>query len=56
MNLKNNLGSDEMYKHIWLTLLLNPSVMLDVDDPVELRQRANYHYFALDNDHDYQAD
>ena len=49
VNIKNNLTSEEMYKHIWLTLLLNPIVTIAVEAPQELENYEGYNYFMVDD-------
>ena len=49
VNIENNLASEEMYKHIWLTLLLNPIVTIAVEAPQELQTNEGHNYFMVDD-------
>ena len=50
INIENNLTSEEMYKHIWLTLLLNPIVTIAVENPEELNTNSGFSFFTVDEE------
>ena len=44
----NNLESEEVFKHIWLTLLLNTQLTVDINDPRRLKNFSDLNYFMVD--------